>query len=225
MIHLLAEMKENLEKIEKAFRALSQVADDLANCYICIEHGRTDTSGDGTCITCGRECMLFEDGKMTNSIHEPYDRVMDERFTLAAERDKARREAEYLRRHVFGGDALPLEMSRKSDSVPIGLHNETVLKCLTATAELAELKQLDARRSEAVRGLLDALAMPSGRLVRRAWDEVCMLYGRYGTELSLGAFVAYHEDLHPGAFMEYLLKAADRMHAADPADPRTKPES
>lgn len=50
-------------------------------------------------------------------------------------------------------------------------------------------------RSEAARALLDALAMPSGRSVRAAWERMCLLYGRFGATMMRSAFELYLDEL------------------------------
>lgn len=50
-------------------------------------------------------------------------------------------------------------------------------------------------RDDAVRSLLDALAMPDGRSVRLAWDHANLLFGRYGSVLQRAAFESYLEEV------------------------------
>ncbi len=48
---------------------------------------------------------------------------------------------------------------------------------------------------EVARNLIDALACPTGRDVRRAWDEACLHNGRCGFAMMLSAFESYLDDL------------------------------
>lgn len=57
---------------------------------------------------------------------------------------------------------------------------------------------LQIAKDDAVRVLLDALAMPSGRSVRKAWDDVTLLYGRFGSVLMRAAFEQYLDELAVG---------------------------
>lgn len=46
-----------------------------------------------------------------------------------------------------------------------------------------------------MRDLLDALSVPSGRDIRKAWDEACLQNGRYGFTMARGAFEDYLDSL------------------------------
>lgn len=52
-----------------------------------------------------------------------------------------------------------------------------------------------ADRYDAVCALLDALSMPDGRCVAKAWDRVCLLHGRSGDVMKRAAFETYLDDL------------------------------
>jgi hypothetical protein len=58
--------------------------------------------------------------------------------------------------------------------------------------------ELQVAKDEAVRSLLDALAMPSGRNVRKAWDDVTLLYGRCRSVMMRAAFEQYLDELAGG---------------------------
>jgi hypothetical protein len=58
------------------------------------------------------------------------------------------------------------------------------VRALKAEADADRQRQADRERitaADAVRALLDALAHPDGRCVRKAWDDVVLLYGRFGS--------------------------------------------
>lgn len=68
---------------------------------------------------------------------------------------------------------------------------------------------------ESTRELLDALSVPNGRCVRKAWDRACLLNGRFGAIIQRAAFQAY-EDLWDGS-LPWNLKGADwRLYASIP---------
>lgn len=50
-------------------------------------------------------------------------------------------------------------------------------------------------KDDAVRALLDALAMPDGWCVRKAWDDLVLLYGRFGYVMKRAAFEQYLDEL------------------------------
>lgn len=50
-------------------------------------------------------------------------------------------------------------------------------------------------KDDAVRALLDALAHPDGRCVRKAWDDLALLYGRFGYVMKRAAFEQYLDEL------------------------------
>ncbi len=51
------------------------------------------------------------------------------------------------------------------------------------------------RVREVTRNLIDALAQPSGRDVRKAWDEACLQSGRAGAVMMRSAFEVYLDDI------------------------------
>lgn len=77
-----------------------------------------------------------------------------------------------------------LDMTRKEGRAAIAEIRQRRATDLTADA-----------RNEAVRALLDALALPDGRHVRAAWDRACMLYGRFGDVMKRAAFEQYLDEL------------------------------
>lgn len=42
------------------------MADSWRNCLICMACGRCRIDEDGCCATCGRDCLMFDDGKLAN---------------------------------------------------------------------------------------------------------------------------------------------------------------
>lgn len=54
---------------------------------------------------------------------------------------------------------------------------------------------LQITKDDAVRALLDALAYPDGRCIRKAWDDVVLLYGRFGDVMKRAAFEQYLDEL------------------------------
>jgi len=48
---------------------------------------------------------------------------------------------------------------------------------------------------DAANALLDALASPDGRDVRKAWDDACLLFGRFGFVMKRSAFEQYLDEL------------------------------
>lgn len=47
--------------------SLRAECEKLKNCCICIECGRCSVDEDGCCTTCGRDALLFEDGRLQNT--------------------------------------------------------------------------------------------------------------------------------------------------------------
>lgn len=52
----------------------------------------------------------------------------------------------------------------------------------------------DIERTDAVNALLDALAYPAGRDVRKAWNTCCFLFGRTGWKISPVAIEQYADE-------------------------------
>lgn len=74
-------------------------------------------------------------------------------------------------------------------------YQQRILDTLRERNEARVDRQLQIVKDDAVRALLDALAMPSGRCVRKAWDSATLMYGRFGNVMQSAAFGAYIDEM------------------------------
>ncbi len=100
------------ERERAAKKCLAAVSDleRWQNCLICIECGRGKADEDGCCVTCGRDCLGFVDGKLVNTgVADHVDGVDKARRKAETERDAYRAvfEAACSVRDDFDDSELP----------------------------------------------------------------------------------------------------------------------
>lgn len=82
--------------------AMRSKIERLDNCIICIDCGRCAADEDGCCVTCGRDCLGFVDGKLVKTGFVEHIESLER---AAGERDAMRAvvEAAKAMRHVHEG--------------------------------------------------------------------------------------------------------------------------
>ena len=68
--------------------ALAAENEQILNCFICPSCGRGAADEDGCCTTCGRDCLVFEDGRL--ACPAPVDEAETERDQLRADNERMR---------------------------------------------------------------------------------------------------------------------------------------
>lgn len=74
--------------IARAVLALAAENEQILNCFICPSCGRGAADEDGCCTTCGRDCLVFEDGRL--AYPAPVDEAETERDQLRADNERMR---------------------------------------------------------------------------------------------------------------------------------------
>jgi hypothetical protein len=69
------------------------------------------------------------------------------------------------------------------------------MKIPNETSDNIAVEARDIELRDTVNALLDALAHPDGRHVRKAWDDACLMFGRFGSVMKRAAFEQYLDEL------------------------------